>query len=419
MAHEAVWWRVAWRNLWRNRGRTLVTASGLALGYLSAVLMVGLMDGMNAMLIENGTRLMVSQIQIHSDDYLPERNMHRTIGGYDGTDIPALLAQVDASPDVVAATPRLFGGGLISSGDQTQAALLLGIDPEREARVSMLLDNLEGHAPVPGAYEIAVGAEMARQLGLSIGEELVVVAPAADGSMGNDLFTLVGLFRTGTPTVDANYAFLPIADLQYLMAMDPGRIHEVAVTVSRPWDTDAIMTSLTASLNGDGPPLDLRTWAQLRPELKESVELIDSVYFIIFIIIFGMAIFGVANTMILGTFERQKEFAVVRALGTTAMSVGRTVVYEGVILGFISLVAGALITAPLMIWWHNAPPNLADYLGSFSWAGSVWQPILRVEYSLKAPVWGAVALFITSTFAAVYPAWKATRIPPADALADR
>ena len=122
---------MAWRNLWRNRGRTLVTASALALGYLSAVLMVGLTDGMSAELIENGTGLLVGQVQVHSDTYLPERNMHRTIGGYEGTDVQALLGRVDASLDVVAASPRLFGGGLISSGDQTQAALLLGIDPER------------------------------------------------------------------------------------------------------------------------------------------------------------------------------------------------------------------------------------------------------------------------------------------------
>ena len=419
MAKEAVWWRVAWRNLWRNRGRTLVTATGLAFGYLSAVVMVGLMDGMNAMLIENGTRLLVSQIQIHGDEYLPERNLHRTIGGYDGTDVDALLARVDGSPDVVASSARLFGGGLISSGDETQASLLMGIQPDREARVSMLLNDVEGRAPEAGAFEIAVGSEMARQLGLSLGDELVVVAPAADGSMGNDLYDLVGLVTTGTPGLDANYAYLPLSDLQYLMAMEPTRIHEVAVTVSRPWDTDAIRAGLALALDGDGPALDVKTWSELRPELAESVALMDSMYFIIFIIIFGMAIFGVANTMIIGTFERQKEFAVVRALGTTATGVGRTVVYEGIILGVLSLVAGALLTAPIMIWWHNDPPNLANVVGAFSWAGSVWQPVLRVEYSVRAPVVGAICLFITSVVAAVYPAWKATRIPPADALADR
>jgi ABC-type lipoprotein release transport system permease subunit len=145
----------------------------------------------------------------------------------------------------------------------------------------------------------------------------------------------------------------------------------------------------------------------------------DAMNFLIVIIIFGMAVFGVANTMIIGTFERKKEFAVIRALGTTSMGVGRTVVYEGIMLGALALVAGAVLTAPVMWWWHNWPPDLSFMVGSFSWSGSQWRPILRVEYSVETPLISAVALFLTSVFAAVYPAWKATRVPPADALADR
>jgi len=149
------------------------------------------------------------------------------------------------------------------------------------------------------------------------------------------------------------------------------------------------------------------------------VDLMSSMNFLIILIIFGMAVFGVANTMIIGTFERRKEFAVVRALGTTAMGVGRTVVYEGILLGILALAAGALITWPVMVWWHNAPPDLSGFVGGISWAGSRWRPILRVEYSTEIPIYSALALFVTSVVAAVYPAWRATRIPPADALADR
>ena len=107
---DAVWLRIAWRNLWRNRGRTLITASGLAFGYLAAVVIVGLTDGVTAELVENGTRLLVGQVQVHADDYLPERNMYRTIGGQRGTDVPSLLAQIEAHPDVADAAARLRDG---------------------------------------------------------------------------------------------------------------------------------------------------------------------------------------------------------------------------------------------------------------------------------------------------------------------
>ena len=197
MAHDRLWWRVAWRNLWRNRLRTLITASGLAFGYLGAVLMVGLSNGMLVELIENGTRLMLGEVQVHSEDYLPERNMHRTIGGYEGTDLEIFLNQISSQEDVTAAAPRAYGGGLLSSGEETQAALLMGIDPDREPHVTTLLSRVvRGRPLVTGANEILLGSEMAEQLGTALGDEIVVVAPSSDGSMGNDLFTLVAVSYT-------------------------------------------------------------------------------------------------------------------------------------------------------------------------------------------------------------------------------
>jgi ABC-type lipoprotein release transport system permease subunit len=95
------------------------------------------------------------------------------------------------------------------------------------------------------------------------------------------------------------------------------------------------------------------------------------------------------------------------------------VVYEGILLGGLALAAGALTTLPVMVWWHNSPPDLSRWVGSFSWVGSQWRPLLRVEYSADAPIFSAVALFLTSIIAAVVPAWRATHVPPADALADR
>ena len=140
---------------------------------------------------------------------------------------------------------------------------------------------------------------------------------------------------------------------------------------------------------------------------------------IIIAIVFAMAVFGVANTMVMGTYERRREFAVVRALGTAPGGVARTVLYEGVILGCLALLVGALLTAPVLYWWHEAPPDLSALFGDFTTAGALIHPVLVVEYSVQAPILAAVALLVTAVVAALYPAVRAARVPPADALANR
>jgi ABC-type lipoprotein release transport system permease subunit len=95
-----VWWRIGWRNLWRSWKRTAITAGALALGFLSATIMVGLSQGIVAQMIENGTELVTGQLQVHHVDYQPERSLYSTIGGRDGTDVEALVDLVAARPGV-------------------------------------------------------------------------------------------------------------------------------------------------------------------------------------------------------------------------------------------------------------------------------------------------------------------------------
>ena len=208
---ERTWWRIGWRNLGRNRRRSVITAVALAVGYFSVVVLVGWWDGVVVEMINNGTRVLTGQLQVHDAEYLPDRSVYRTLGGDAGVDLPALLSRIDADPAVAAAAPRVYGGGLVSSGDATAASAFVGVDPDLEPKVSRILGTVtEGRAPVRGAKELLLGAEMARILGVHPGVEVVVIAPAVDGSMGNDLFTVSGIFRTGMADLDRTFALVPI-----------------------------------------------------------------------------------------------------------------------------------------------------------------------------------------------------------------
>lgn len=414
---ESPWSRIGWRNLGRHPKRTILTALGLAVGYFACVFLVGWTEGIMAEIVENATGLVGGQIEIHNAEFRPDRGLYDTIGGREGTDVSRLVDQIAADPRVIAAAPRVYAGGLLSSGDSTSAGMLMGIDPTREQALSRFLDELvEGRLPEPAGNELVIGTEMARQLGAGLTDELVVVAPGADGSLGNDLYTIVGIFRTGLPELDATFAVLPLTDLQSLVVLDSGRIHEIAVATEDPGIAEETAARLDAALAPMGLDLDVAPWTALRPELVEYVALGESFYFVILIVVFAIAIFGVANTMLMATYERRREFAVMLALGTTPRSVVKAVLYEATAMGVVSLVFGLAITLPLMLWWHNAPPDLGWLYGELTLMGALLRPSLRVEFNIPIWIWTAVALLATALLAALYPAARASRVPPADTL---
>ena len=411
------WLRIGWRNLGRHPKRTVITALGLAVGYFAVVFIVGWAEGITAEMVENATGLVSGQIEIHAREYRPERSLYETIGGRDGTDLSRLLQDVSADPAVVAVAPRVYAGGLISSGDATSAGMLMGIDPELEPRLSRFLDELnDGRLPLPGQNELLVGEEMARQLEVGVGDEVVVVAPGADGSMGNDLFQIAGIFRTGLAEIDTSFAVLPFVDLQTLIVLDAGRFHEVAVSTADPWIAEATAERLAGALVPRGLDIEVASWTDLRPEMVEYVSLVDSFYIIIIGVVFVIAMFGVANTMLMATFERRREFAVMLALGTTPLKIVLAVLVEAVAMGLLSLGIGAGITMPLMVWWHNAPPDLSWLYGELTAFGALMRPTLRVEYNVSVWIQAGLALLVTALLAAIYPAARAARVPPADTL---
>lgn len=395
----------------------MITAAALAFGYLAVVVLVGLMEGLIAEMIENGTGLFSGQVQLHALEYRPERSIYQTVGGRDGADVDRLVQQLGSDPAIAAAAPRVFAGGLVSSGAATVAGILAGVDPEREARVSRLLGSLvRGRVPRAGEREILLGVEMARQLAVDVGDEVILVAPAADGSMGNDLFTVSGVFRSGLAELDASYALLPIRQLQALVVLDPERVHEIAARTTDPWLAPEAAARLSEGLAPLGLAIEVEPWTRLRPEMLDFARLAQTWNWIIVVIVFAIAIFGVANTMLMATFERRREFAVMLALGTSPLAVVATVLCEALALGAVALAAGAVITAPVMVWFHNAPPDLGFLYGDYTMLGALIRPSLRVEYNTAATIWTGLALVVTALIAALYPAARAARVPPADTL---
>ena len=379
--------------------------------------MIAWAEGVSTELVRNATSLVSGQIEIHDVDYRPDHSLYETIGGREGADVEEILRTIEADASVVAVAPRVYASGLVSSGEATSASVLLGVEPEREVALTRFLDPLvAGRLPERGRNEAVVGDEMARQLALSTGDELVVVASGADGSMANDLYTVSGIFRTGLVEFDASTLVMPIDDLQALVVLDPARIHEIAVSTEDPSQADVIATRIATVLGAPERAMEVAPWTELSPVLAEYVALADAMYWIFIVLIFSVASFGIANTMLMATFERRREFAVMLALGASPRSVVGTVLCEAVAIGVIGLGLGTAVTVPLLVWFSAAPPDLGWLYGSITIEGVLLRPSLRVGTNVPAWTWTTVGLIVTALVSALYPAIRAARVPPADTL---
>jgi ABC-type lipoprotein release transport system permease subunit len=409
--------QLAWRNLWRNPRRTLIAMSAIGFGYAMLLFVACLMAGLRQQMIESGTALVVSDIQVHAPAYYPNRPIHQTLGGQKGTNVSALVATIAADPRVYAASPRVYGYGLASAADQSAGAEIIGVVPNQEQKVTVLQTQI-----VKGSYltdqmpkGIVMGDKFATTIGVGVGSEIILLTQAADGSMGNDLYTIAGIFHTGLDTMDRGLVLMSLAALQELLRLPPVRIHEVAIKLHDITEATTAAAALGVQLNKT-LPVRVRAWPELVPELADYVQFNRSVTFILFFIFFLLAVIGIVNTMLMAVIERTRELGMLMAVGMRPVQVVSLIVAEAAGLAAASLVLGGAIGAPLLWYLQVHGLDLGGAIDEFSLAGVVVGRRWYGRQDFIAYSQAALGLSITAVLSALYPALRAARFRPTEAL---
>ncbi|HEX7406227.1 MAG TPA: ABC transporter permease [Candidatus Binatia bacterium] len=409
--------QLAWRNLWRNPRRTSITMAAIALGYAMLLFVACLMEGLRQQMIENGTNLVFSQIQVHAPGYYPNRSLQKTLGAGPGTDVSAMLAAVTADHRVYAATPRVYGHGLASAAHQSGGVELMGVAPDQEQQVTVLHTRI-----VKGSYlnermpkGIVMGDRLATTIGVGVGSEIALLAQAADGSMGDDLYAVAGIFHTGIEPMDRGLVLMSLSSLQELLHLAPGRIHEVGIKLHDATEAVAVAGTLEAEL-GKTLPVRVRAWPELAPELAAYVQFNRSVTVMLFFIFFLLAVMGIMNTMLMAVFERTRELGMLMGLGMRPVQVVGLVLAEATGLAVVSLVLGVALGAPLLWYLQVHGLELGGVANEISVAGVPVGHLWYGRQDFSAYSQAALGLAITAVVSALYPALRAAHYRPTEAL---
>lgn len=408
--------KMAWRNVWRNHRRSGLTIAAMALALMVELLYSGLVTGMVAGMEDDAVEMDLGDVQVLAPGYLTRPSIYDVVPDHD-----TIISTLEA--EGYRATPRLYGGGLAGAGEASSGVQLVGIDPVRDAATLSLSTAIAEGAWLDAADPkgVVIGRGLGRTLGVGLGDELVVLSQAADGSMANDLFVVRGVLMSVAASMDRGAILLPEPTFREMMVVPDGA-HRVIVRRPDGVDlADAKLAIMAAAgvpevlPGGAVPPLDVKTWAELSPMLATWLQSVEAVVAVMYFIIYVAVGILILNAMLMAVFERIREFGVLKAIGYGPLQVLSMMLMEGFIQALIATLIGVSLAAPGMGYLSVHGIDVGA-LGGVQMAGMTMPAVWTGLYTLRSAAVPVVMLFFIVFGAIIYPALKAAWVRPVEAM---
>jgi putative ABC transport system permease protein len=402
---EMKWLRFAVSNTLRNRRRSLVTVAISALG-TAAILLAGGFALYTYQALEQAAARSTGHLivglpaQFTQDEDTPLQ--------YGLDDYRALSSALLADPDVRQVLPRVAFSGLISNGDKSTVMLAAGVEPDSEFAVKgPFLNMVAGDVLASGAkqMEVMLGEGLARSLKAQPGSSLTLLASTTDGALNALDVTVKGVFSTGVPEIDKRLVYTDIVTAQKLL--NTPRVSTLGVFLKRMEATGPAQRRV-ASAN---PQLTVQTWLDQAFFYQSVRGLYNRIFGALGLIIAVIVVFVVTNAMAMAIIERTREIGTLRALGTLPSQLLRTLALEGMVLGGVGAVAGAVVAFAVSMVLYVVPVQMPPPPGS-----SRGYPLnVTADPAMYAVT--VLAMIALSMLASAWIARKTVHTPIVDALA--
>lgn len=400
--------QLAVRNVERKRARLLVTAGAMGLAGAFVIFFTCLLDGFYGTMVGNVVDNECAHLQAHAPGWRADPDLYNVI--------KADPRALDAAG--LAWAPRLSAFGLAAKGEASAGMEMRGIDCAREPRVSKLNTRLLLGAWLDPAdpHGVVLGRRLAEKLAARPGDELVLLSQAADGSTANELVKVRGVLMTVSGRTDEAALLVTEGFFRDFFQLPQGW-HEVAVRL--PGDAPDLEAGRRA-LQKALPGAEVLTWKELLPDMASIADMEKGVSFVFMTIAYlavGMVVF---NAMLMGVFERIREFGIMKALGVGPGRVAAVIAVEALLeAGLASLLAGALGLA-LAVLLHRHPLDLRGMLSSSATvSGMAFDPVIGALITPQAVLRPLAFLFVLSMAAVAYPAYRAATLDPLAAINHR
>lgn len=401
--------RLAWRNLWRHQRRTWLTIGAIVFSNTLLVFMISMQFSMYGLMIDNTLKVFTGHMQVQARGYKDDQKMRQTV-----PEIVPLADRLRADFPAERIAARGWAFALASSEERSYGVGIYGVEPKFEPQVSSIPGLIkEGrYLAQSDAVEIVIGAVLARNLRVKVGDELTLLGSGRDGSFAAAVATVVGVFESGVVDVDRNIAQMPLRAFQDIFFME-GAGHEVVITAPTLDAAQVVLPEIAAALPPDSG-LVVHDWDALQPGLKQAIKADMSSAFFMYAILVILVAFSVLNTQLMSVLERTHEFGIIMSLGLKPGQLGRLVMLETAFLGLVGLILGAIGGAIVTAYFSVnglSIPGMEEMAANFN-----LPPRVYLQVTPLSMIIGPAVVFLFTLLAAAYPALRLHRLHPVEAM---
>ncbi len=397
--------KMSWRNIWRSPLRSLVVMGAITIGTWAIIFLMSFSFGMVKSYVNNAIRMETSHIQIHTPAFKEDREVGNLL-----PEAESKLATIKSSAEVEAATVRTILNAMLVAPKGTRGVIARGIDENEEIKVTEIDQQIvEGSYFGKGKNQVLMGKSLAEKLGLKIRKKVVLQFQNLDGEITAGAFRIVGLIDSGNKMRDDGSVFVRRGDLNRLIGSEKAG-HEIAIFLK---DAEQIQAK-TAALKTDYSNDLIESYTEISPDIKLYETQIGT-SFAVFVGIFMLAlIFGIINTMLMAVLERTRELGMLMSVGMNKGRVFGMIVLETLMLGLVAAITGMILGWITIQYFSGSGIDLSSFSAGLKQFGmsTIIYPALDGAYYLQL----TISIIITTLLASLYPAYKAIKLRPVEAV---
>ncbi len=398
---------IAWRNIWRSKTRSLIVIGSIVIGIWALIFLLGFFRGQINNYISNIIENETSHIQFHQTAFKEDFEARLYI-----PNAIEIAEDLSKQPQVQAVTARILLNGMISSSAAAQGVMVKGVAKDQENRVTRLEEKI-----IEGAYfqtdrknQLLISQRLAAKLKVKLRSKVVLTFQNVNQDITTAAFRIVGIYKTVNKANDELFVFAQLPDLQRIAEMPQKSAHEIALLVHNFDSTE----SYASFLQTQYPKWDVENYKEISPDLElfnSQIKLNMRIMTTIFML---ALIFGIINTMLMAVLERMKELGMLMAVGMNKIKVFMMVVLETSFISLIGAPIGMLLGYITLKYLNRVGIDLSNWSSAMEEFGmsSIVRPVANSETFMTV----AVAVVITAILAAIYPALKAIKLKPVEAL---